>query len=454
MRRRRLSELQVGLLTIALLVVLVYFAFSKANPFANPYELRATFREARSIGVGAPVRIAGVEVGRVSKLESNGDGAATVTMELGDDALPLHQDARLKIRPRILLEGNYFVDIQPGTPSAPQLEDGDTVPMTQTATAVSLPEVLSLLTTDTRTDLQTLLEEYGTKGLGDGGAEAVNRAIPHFAPAYRLTALTNDALLGLRPARDLHRVLRGQSRTFAALASQPETLKELVTDLDLVAGALARQDEALEASVPALRDTLRVGDPALADLDATLPQLRAFSIEALPGVRSTAPTLDVGIPWIRQARRLVRPAELKGLAADLRAAVPGLVRLNNRLVPLNSRLRALSSCTNRVLVPFVESEIPSIEAGNSGQEVRRQILRSFVGLAGESRVQDANSQVFHIQGVVPSNLALGRIEPAAPLDPNMPPVHRPDVACETQEPPVLAAPGGAAATYSSGGSGP
>ena len=219
----------------------------------------------------------------------------------------------------------------------------------------------------------------------------------------------------------------------------------------MVAGALASQDSALEASVPALRDTLRAGYPALADLDATLPNLRAFAIEALPGVRSTVPTLDVGIPWIEQARALVRPAELRGLAADLRQAVPGLVKLNERLVPLNGKLRALSSCTNRVLVPFAESRIPSIESGNSDQEVRRQIFRSFVGLAGESRVQDANSQVFHIQGVIPSNLALGRIEPAAPLDPNMPPSHRPDVPCETQAPPVLAAPGGPAATYSATG---
>jgi hypothetical protein len=128
--------------------------------------------------------------------------------------------------------------------------------------------------------------------------------------------------------------------------------------------------------------------------------------------------------------------------------VPSLVKLNKRLVPLNAQLRALSSCTDNVLVPFAESPIPSIEAGNSGQEVRRQIFRSFVGLAGESRLQDANSQVFHIQGVIPSNLANGRIEPAAPLDPNTPPVHRPDVACETQDPPVLAAPGGPASLYS------
>ncbi len=448
MRSRRLSEFQVGLVVLGVIVVLTFFAVTRTNPFANPYELRASFRDARSIGVGSPVRIAGVEVGKVTRLESNGAGAATVTMELRDDALPLHEDARLKIRPRILLEGNYFVDLQPGSPSARVLDDGATVPVTQTAAAVSLADILSTLTSDTRTDLQTLLHEYATKGLGDGGAEAVNGTIPHLVPAYRATALTNEALLGLQPKRDLHRLLRGQSRTFGALASRPEELKQLVTDLDVVAGALARQDSALEASIPALRDTLRAGYPALADLDNALPTLRAFSIEALPGVRSTAPTLDVAIPWIEQARGLVQPAELKGLAADLREAVPGLVSLNTRFVPLLSSLRALSSCTNRVLVPFAEAPIPSIETGNSGQEARRQILRSFVGLAGESRVHDANTPVFHIQGVTPSKLALGQIEPAAPLDPNTPPAHRPDVACETQEPPDLSAPGGPAALYS------
>ena len=240
--------------------------------------------------------------------------------------------------------------------------------MTQTATAVSLPDVLAVLTKDTRADLQTLLEEYGTKGLANGGAEAVNGTIPYLRSAYRRTAITNQALLGVQPNRDLRRLLRGQARTAAALVAQPETLKQLVTDLDSVAGALASQDSAFEASVPALRDTLRVGYPALADLDATLPVLRAFSVEALPGVRSTAPTLDVGIPWIAQARALVRPAELGGLAAELRATVPSLVKLNQRLVPLNGRLRPLSSCTNSVRC---RSPSPPSPASRRGTRARR-----------------------------------------------------------------------------------
>jgi phospholipid/cholesterol/gamma-HCH transport system substrate-binding protein len=314
-----------------------------------------------------------------------------------------------------------------------------------------LPDILDLLQRDIRTDLRTLLYEFGTKGLVEGGgAEAFNRTIPELAPAYRTTAITNDALLGVDPRRDVPRLLRGQQRAFAALADDPEALKGLVTDLNTTAAALAREDTALAASVPALRDTLRVAQPALDAVNNALPTLRVFSREALPGVRSSLALLDAGVPWITQARGLVQEDELKGLAADLRQAVPDLVLLNDRLIPALDQLRPLSSCTNTVLVPFAESRIPSIEAGNSGQEVRDQINRSFVGLAGESRNNDANTPVFHVQAVAPSNLGLGRIEPAAPPDPNTPPPHRPDVPCETQEPPNLRAPGGPATAFGSG----
>jgi len=129
------------------------------------------------------------------------------------------------------------------------------------------------------------------------------------------------------------------------------------------------------------------------------------------------------------------------------------VRLNNRVIPTLSQLRALSSCTNRVLVPFAESTIPSIEEGNSDQEARKQIMRAFVGLAGESRVTDANSPVFHIQGVNPAGLATGQIEPVPPTDPRIPPPHRPDVPCETQEPPNLDAPSAPATAFSQPGLG-
>ena len=445
-----MSIFKAGVLALTTLLLLAYFGFSKANPFSNPYELHATFRNAENLKPRSPVRIAGVEVGKVTKVEPKDGGAADVTMQLKDDALPIHDDARAQIRSRIFLEGNFFVDIKPGSPSNGDLDDGSTLPITQTASAVTLPDILDVLNSDVRTDLQTFLHEYGTVALQGGGAKAFNRAIDSFEPAYRYGALTNDALLGVDPNHDVQRLLRGQQRTFAALASNPDDLKALVTDLNTTAGAIASEDTALEAAVPALRDTLREGYPALGELNAALPTLRTFAREATPGVRSSVPALDAAIPWFTQARGLVQQSELKGLAADLRHAVPSLVKLNTRLVPFLQQLRALSSCTNHVLVPFMESDIPSIEEGNSGHSVRAQIQRSFVGLAGESRNFDANTPVFHIQGVNPFKLATGKVEPAAPLDANNPPPHRPDVACETQDPPNLNAPGGDATLYGGG----
>ena len=241
------------------------------------------------------------------------------------------------------------------------LDDGSTVPATQTATAVSLPEVLATLTTDTRNDLRTLLYEYGTVGLGNGGAEAVNRSIPYFAPAYRRTALTNDALLGVQPNRDLRRLLRGHGADLRG-AGQPAGGAQGPGDRPRARwpGRWPARTRRCEASVPALGDTLRAGYPALADLDAALPDAaRASPSRRSPGCARPRRRSTWGSRGSRRRAALVQPEELRGLAADLREAVPGLVKLNKRLVPLNAQLRAAVVVHEpSVLVPFAESADP------------------------------------------------------------------------------------------------
>ena len=67
-----MSALRAGVLALVVLVVAVYFGFSKSNPFENPYELNAVVRDAQNLKPGSPVRIAGVEVGKVTKVEADG----------------------------------------------------------------------------------------------------------------------------------------------------------------------------------------------------------------------------------------------------------------------------------------------------------------------------------------------------------------------------------------------
>jgi phospholipid/cholesterol/gamma-HCH transport system substrate-binding protein len=439
-----MSPFRAGVLAIVVIGLLAYFGFSKNNPFANPYEFKAVFNDVNNLKPKSPVRIAGVDVGKVVKVEpvEEGKGAAQVTIEVEEKGLPIKKDAELKIRPRIFLEGNFFVDLEPGSPSGEELDEDEVIPVTQTAAPVQFGDLLTALQRDTRTDLQVFLREY-SKGLDEGGAEGFNQAIDYWEPAYRNGSLANDATLGQDPDHDLQRVLRGQRETFAALVEDERALKDLVTNFNITAAAFAREDVALAESVPALRDTLRVGYPALGSLGAALPSLRAFAHDALPGVRSSDETLDASLPFVEEARLLMSENELRGLARVLRRTIPAVVKFNKRSLPFLRETRALSACTNKVLVPFMDLEIPNPETGNeaenSGQKVRNQIQRGMPGLSGESRLSDGNNQFFHAGATPPGN----RVRPGPPPDGgSQPPPHRPDVPCENQELPNLHAPGG------------
>ena len=161
-QRRRLPSPLIGALILIVAIVGPYIAFSKHVPFTGRgYELSATFRNAVAISPKSPVRIAGVDVGEVVGTSSAGRNT-TVQFTVNDDGQPITSDAMVKIRPRIFLEGNYFLDVDPGSPSAPELASGSTIPITHTATAVQFDEILTALQAPQRQQLGRVLEGYGT----------------------------------------------------------------------------------------------------------------------------------------------------------------------------------------------------------------------------------------------------------------------------------------------------
>ena len=59
----------------------MFFGFTKDIPFTTPFQVRATFESANSIRPGSPVRIAGVQVGKVKSVEpEEGTDAAVVVL--------------------------------------------------------------------------------------------------------------------------------------------------------------------------------------------------------------------------------------------------------------------------------------------------------------------------------------------------------------------------------------
>ena len=92
MARRRLSPVTIGLIALAVVVVIVFLGFTKDIPFTKPYEINAVFQSANSIRPGSPVRIAGVDVGKVKEVKADEDtDAAVVVLQIDDDGRPVQR---------------------------------------------------------------------------------------------------------------------------------------------------------------------------------------------------------------------------------------------------------------------------------------------------------------------------------------------------------------------------
>ena len=440
---RERSPFQIGAITIVVLGILIYLGFSKDIPLVNPpYELKAVFSDAQNMSTRSPVRIAGVEVGQVKKVEEYSDDSelTVVTMELKDDALPIHEDAELKIRPRIFLEGNFFVELDPGTGSEPDLDSGDTVPAAQTSGTVQLDEVLTSLQSDTRADLQKLVQGYGDALNGEPGpgedddqepmtqgqtaAESLNDSLATAPDALRGIAVVNDAALGTE-LHDLSELVIGQSRVSEALAAKQEQLKDFVTNFNRTMAAFAAEEDNLQQTIRLLPEVLEQANPALDSLNASFPPTRAFARAILPGVRETPATIEASFPWIEQVRALVSPAELQGLVNDLRPAIDDLAQLTDDSVELLPMVDDASRC-------FIENVLPAgdivIDVPNypheTGVENYKEFWQSQVALSGESQNFDGNGGYTRFQpGGGQQTLSTGNTTLGGPpmfANPNLP----------------------------------
>ncbi len=458
---RRISNVQIGLIAIVLTIFAFYLAFTKSLPFISGggYELKAVFADAQNVRAKSPVRISGVNVGEVTGVQhvvdSNGQGenAAVVTMDIKDGALPIRQDATLQLRPRLFLEGNLFVDLHPGSPGAPELHSGSVVPENQTSQSVQFDQVLTSLDAPVRQDLQIFLKEFGGALDKYGGAQGFRESFKTSPAAYQYTSQVNQALLGTQPG-DLAGFVSNLDVVARELNANSSDLQGLIGNLNAVSGAFAANQASLREAIIELPQTLAVGRPALFKLNRDFPPLRAFAREALPGVRSANKALDYANPWIGQLRQVVSKPELRGLVNDLRPTIPHLASLSSTSLPFLEQARALSSCFNNVVIPWSDTPIPNNDSDPPAAKVYQETAYGFSGVAGESRSGDANGQEFRVLGGggtntiapfstpdLPGQLTgvspfsfLGS-EPAKQSSAKTP--FRPDVPCETQDPPDL-----------------
>lgn len=142
---RERSPIVVGIISMILLIIGVSVAFSvnKFEGLRGVYSLSADLQDAAGLQPGNEVRVAGVKVGRVTKVTLT-DEAAQITMEIADETR-IPTETRLEVKLKTLL-GQKFIDLQlpksfvaaaaqgddPAAATSGMFRPGDVIPLDQT----------------------------------------------------------------------------------------------------------------------------------------------------------------------------------------------------------------------------------------------------------------------------------------------------------------------------------
>jgi len=381
------------------ILLFLWIAFGGPTPLAaKGYTVKIPFSEAAQLANQSDVRISGVSVGKVQKIELSPDGKhALATLELIDTYGPIPANTQAILRQKTLL-GETYVELTPGDPDGPKLHDGDTLPNGQVSQAVQLDEIFRTFNPKTRLAFQSWMQNAAIALRGQG------RALSDLFAELDPTFTDADQLLRVLDTQDnaVRQLIANGATTFEALSERQGQLSGLIRNADEVFTTTARRNSELQETFIAFPTFLDQSRATLTRLqrfaentDPLTIQLRPAVRELTPVVRDTgrvAPELNgffIGLrPVVAGARRAF-PALRRLLVSDFPPLLNGLPPFLKQLNPL---LEA-ASMYKRELTAFLGNATSSVNAVGAGVESNGtpiRYLRTVAPLSPDSLAAFSN----------------------------------------------------------------
>ena len=298
------------------ILIFLWLSFGGSVPLQpQGYRINAKFPEATQLAQEAEVRISGVKVGKVRKVEPDEQSGLTdAVLEIDARYAPLAKDTRATLRQKTLL-GETFVELAPGSNASGQIPDGGDLPEGQVAETVELDEILRTFDPETRERFSVWLDQQGRAALGNG--EAINDAIGNLTP---FAENTDDVLKVLRvQSGATRRLIRNTGVVFGALSERQGQLRSLIRNSNVVWGTTARRNAQLA-------DTFRVLPTFLRESRTTTTRLTEFADDTNPLIDQLRPAARELSPTLQDLdARLARPKSLfHNIAPLVKVSKPGL----------------------------------------------------------------------------------------------------------------------------------
>jgi phospholipid/cholesterol/gamma-HCH transport system substrate-binding protein len=336
------------------LLLFLWLAFGGPIPLQpKGYQFRVHFPEAVQLANQADVRISGVPVGKVVKLEPQ-SGETEATIQLKPKFAPIPKDARAILRQKTLL-GETYVELTPGSPGSPKVKEGGTLAKSNVAPTVELDEIFRTFDPRTRAAFQTWMQDQAEALAGRG--TDLNNAIGNL-PAFETD--TNTLLVILNSQQGaVRRLVADTGVVFDALTERDGQLRSLIQNANRVFATTAARNRELADTFVVLPTFERQSQitlqrlnqfahntnplinelkPAARELTPTLIELQRLSPDLVHLFRNLGPLVtasEAGLPAIDQVLDDARPL-LGQFSPFLRQANPALYGLTNYLPELNA----------------------------------------------------------------------------------------------------------------------
>ena len=308
------------------LIIFVWTEFGGTIPFAaQGYRIKVSFTDTSLLVPNADVRIAGVNIGKVSAVSHSGI-ASIATLDIQQKYAPLPADTHAVLRQKTLL-GEAYIELSTGTPTAPKLADGATLPSGQVQHTQALDQVLGSFNTQTQANLQSFL--YGTYNALAGEGGNLNASIGNLEPTLdtlnAVVHVLNDQQGNLRS------LISNSATVLGTVGNRGAELENLITSGDQVLSATAARNAQLTQTVNAL-------PPFLGELRVTLARLNTTLGLANPTLVALRPVAPLLKPALGNVIKLSGPAvsllhQLPSLLNDGTAALPAITRFLTAFKP-------------------------------------------------------------------------------------------------------------------------
>lgn len=359
------------------LLLYLWVAFGGGFPLKpEGYRFHVRFGEATQLAQQADVRISGVPVGKVVKLELGPGESTEATIQLDERYAPIPRDARAILRSKTLL-GETYVELTPGDAGAGTLPEGGTLPDAQVSDTVELDEVFRSLDPVTRQSFQVWMQSVA-EGLAGRGAD-LNSAFGNLAP---FAQDTNELLeILVRDDAAVRLLVRNTGVVFDALSRRGDQLQGVIRNSNTVFGTIAERNQQLEETFRAFPTFERESILTLDRLDAFERKANPIITELRPVARELSPTLQAaerlapsfrdffvdlgplityakpGLPAFRALLRDLRPA-LGQLDPFTRSLNPFLGYVNDYLPELDGFVGNIVAATQATLPADEFGEVP------------------------------------------------------------------------------------------------